>query len=238
MLATASICALAACPRPAWGGGIRILPLGDSITQGGRSDREEYSYRLPLFRLLTEAGMDVDFIGSQTAGLNPDFVWPDDFDPDHEGHYGWKTAAVRDHLPEWMSKWGGAPDLALVHLGFNDQEPGGNYAATIAAPLRDIITMLREQNSRVVILVGHLGLTGGEGPVIRVVVEALVAEMNTDASPVVSVPHYKGWTENPTIPGSDTFDWAHPNPQGQMKMAVNWFAAMRPYLPASDASKP
>lgn len=28
---------------------IRILPLGDSITQGGRADRAEYTYRYPLF---------------------------------------------------------------------------------------------------------------------------------------------------------------------------------------------
>ena len=32
---------------------------------------------------------------------------------------------------------------------------------------------------------------------------------------------------------SDTFDWAHPSPQGERKMAAAWLAAMKPYLPTS-----
>jgi len=34
----------------------------------------------------------------------------------------------------------------------------------------------------------------------------------------------------PDKPQSDTFDWAHPNPQGQMKMAKAWFNALTPFL--------
>jgi hypothetical protein len=60
------------------------------------------------------------------TGLNPDAKWPDKngaaFDLDHEGHYGWKTAAVRDNLAKWSESWGAAPDIALIHLGTNDQD--------------------------------------------------------------------------------------------------------------------
>jgi lysophospholipase L1-like esterase len=212
---------------------VRILPLGDSITQGGRADREEYTYRLPLAHLLADAGAAFDFIGSLTNGLNPQAAWPEHkgvpFDRDHEGHYGWKTAAVRDHLAEWMPKWGGAPDIVLVHLGTNDQSPE-DYDATIVQPLKAIIGMLREQNPQVVVLVGHLNFNGGAALKIRPLVETMAAELSTPTSPVATVHHYKGWHERPEDPETDTFDWAHPNPQGQRKMAQNWFDAMRPYL--------
>ncbi len=42
---------------------IYILPLGDSITQGGKIDMEEYTYRFPLFCMLKDAGVNFDFIG-------------------------------------------------------------------------------------------------------------------------------------------------------------------------------
>jgi lysophospholipase L1-like esterase len=36
--------------------------------------------------------------------------------------------------------------------------------------------------------------------------------------------------EDPKREGADTFDWAHPNPQGQKKMADRWYEAMKPFL--------
>ena len=215
------------------GNTVHILPLGDSITQGGRTDRPEYTYRLPLFQKLTDAGVDFDFIGSLDTGLHRNFKWPDyegiPFDRDHEGHYGWKTAKVRDNLAEWMKTYPAPADIVLIHLGTNDQG-ADDHAQAVAEPLRDIIQMLREANPRVVVLVGHLNFNGGAALKIRPLVEQMAREMNTDQSPVVTVNHYEGWTARPDAPDTDTFDWAHPNPQGQEKMAEKWFAAMKPYL--------
>jgi acyl-CoA thioesterase-1 len=234
LLPNALLCAgFLVAAGPAQARPVRILPLGDSITQGGRADREEYTYRLPLARMLTDAGVAFDFVGSMSNGLSPKATWPDykgtPFDRDHEGHYGWKTAQVRDHLAEWMPKWAGAPDIVLIHLGTNDQKPE-DYDAAIVQPLKAIIGMLRKQNPQVVVLVGHLNFNDGAGPRIRPFVEAMATELTAPDSPVVTVHHYKGWHERPGDPESDTFDWAHPNPQGQRKMAQQWFDAMQPYL--------
>ncbi len=211
---------------------IRILPLGDSITQGGNGTREEYTYRLPLFRMLVDAKVDFDFIGSMTAGSSPDFKWPAyngrPFDLHHEGHYGWKTAQVRDHLKEWMVKWGGAPDIVLIHLGTNDQN--SDHEKMIIHPLTEIIGMLRKENPKVIVLVGHLNLNAGEALKIRAAVEAMAKKLNTAASPVITVPHYQQWIATYGKPDSDTFDGIHPSPAGQLKMAKNWFEAMKPYL--------
>ncbi|MBC8139197.1 MAG: G-D-S-L family lipolytic protein [Fibrella sp.] len=212
---------------------IRVLPIGDSITQGGRADRAEYTYRYPLFYRLKNAKYDIDFIGSLRKGLNADATWsPKDgvaFDPDHEGHYGWKTAAVRDNLTQWMKSYPAAPDIVLIHLGTNDQGEKDHNAAIIK-PMRDIIALLRARNPRVVVLIGHLNFNGGAALTIRPLIEELARTIGTTESPVRTVSHFEGWHENPDDESPDTFDWAHPNPQGQQKMADKWFAAMKPHL--------
>lgn len=219
--------------KPASPRTIRVLPLGDSITQGGRNDRPEYTYRYPLYFMLKDAGYDVDFIGSLSSGVQSDAVWPDRngvaFDPDHEGHYGWTTAEARDHLAEWMTTYPAPPDIALIDLGSNDQDARDRRAA-IFAPLKDIVATLRTNNPNVVVLLGHIISNGRSARAIRPLFEELARTLSTPSSPVVTVLHYKNWHEQPGRPYSDTFDWAHPNLSGQQKMAANYFAAMKPYL--------
>ncbi|WP_013320685.1 GDSL-type esterase/lipase family protein [Gloeothece verrucosa] len=212
---------------------IRILPLGDSITQGGRRERQEYTYRYPLYCMLRERGINVDFIGSLKTGLDPQATWPDcktvPFDRDHEGHYGWTTSKVRDHLASWLQTYPHPPDVVLLHLGTNDQK-ASDFNQAIIEPLKDIIAMLRKVNPRVVIFVGHLNFNDGAALKIRPLVEAMATELSTEESPVMTVPFYQGWIEDPHKPHTDTFDWAHPNPQGQEKMAQKWYEAIKPFL--------
>ena len=214
-----------------------ILPLGDSITQGGRVDRPETTYRLPLQKMLRAEGVDFDFTGSLKQGVQPAAVWPDvdgkPFDPDHEGHYGWKTAAVRDLLGKVIETYPSPADIVLIHLGTNDRR-SGDFSADYVEPLRDIIRMVRAKNPRVVVLLGHLNVADGPAAVMRPLAESLAKEMSTPESPVVTVAHYEGFQSDPTAPGTDTFDWLHPNPAGQEKMARKWFEAMKPYLRSSS----
>lgn len=220
-------------PQSGHGAIIRILPLGDSITQGGRRDRPEYTYRYPLYYMLLDAGYRVDFIGSQAAGLHADAVWPARngvaFDPDHEGHYGWKTAEIRDCIAEWIAAYPAPPDIALIHLGSNDLDAGNNYS-TIVRPLMDIIETLRRANPKIVVLVGHLNDNGATPWLIRQMVEGMAWWMDTEESPVETVDHYDGWVADPDAPGAHTFDHAHPNERGQARMAEAWFAKLKPYL--------
>ena len=78
---------------PALEAAIRIMPLGDSITQGassGVTDEDfQVSYRLDLWDKLRNAGYDVDFVGSLNSGSSME-----DFDADHEGHPGWMPCFV------------------------------------------------------------------------------------------------------------------------------------------------
>jgi len=214
-------------------GPIRILPLGDSVTQGGLVGRPEYTYRYPLYYMLKERGYDIDFVGSTNKGLQEGAVWPDrngiPFDLDHEGHYGWKTAEVRDHLEQWMTTYPAPPDIVLLQLGSNDIDAPDFEAAAIA-PLKDIIAMVRTKNPHAAFLVGHMMETGRVYRARRSLFEKLARDANRPDSPVTTVLHYKDWHERPDLPYSDTFDWAHPNPRGQQKMADKYLAAMVPLL--------
>jgi lysophospholipase L1-like esterase len=240
-VAVVVVAALSAMPERAAARTIRIVPIGDSITQGGRADRAEYTYRYPLFWQLRQAGYDVDFLGSQRGGLQGEAKWPDKngvaFDLDHEGHYGWKTAAVRDKLPEWSKAWSGVPDIALIHLGTNDQG-ATDFNTDIVKPLQDMVTLLRSKNPRVAVFIAHLNFNGGKALEIRALVEAMARGISTTQSPVATVHHYENWVENPDQAGTDTFDWAHPNPQGQAKMADKWLAAMKPVLARLSRTAP
>ncbi len=214
---------------------VRILCVGDSITQGGKSTQAEHTYRLPLQMLLYEQKISFDFIGSRQKGLNEEVVWPEiaqgiPFDPDHEGYYGQKTAAVCRQVKENFATYGEVPDFVLVHLGTNDQKQG-DFEKNIGEPLMDLVQFLRTKNPEVVVLLGHLNFNDNATALaIRSTVEKVADNLNSQKSPVVTVHHYKGWHENPEDVYTDTYDWAHPNLKGQEKMAVNWLNAMKPYL--------
>jgi lysophospholipase L1-like esterase len=155
------------------------------------------------------------------------------FDPDHEGRYGFKTAAVRDKLKDALPQLP-PPDVALIHLGTNDQgEP--DVAAAIVKPLEEIIAQLRARNPRVVVLVGHLNFNGDTAAKIRALVEEMVTRVTTKDSPVATVHHYKGWRENPEDPATDTFDWAHPNPQGQRRWPTRGLPPCGPTCRSGEA---
>ena len=96
-----------------------VWPLGNSVTEGeGTSD---YSgYRRSLYEKLSytadQNGVSLNFVGTTTSGNN-------DFDDDHDGHAGWKTAEIRDNVGTWLDmldKKNELPNIVLFHIGTND----------------------------------------------------------------------------------------------------------------------
>jgi acyl-CoA thioesterase I len=199
---------------------LKILCIGDSVTQGGNRS-EEYTYRLPLYRLLKQKGYNVDFIGTRKYGLNEKFHWPDDFPPGHEGFYGATTDAVRQILKQDLPGIP-APDIAIIDLGGNDEDK--DAAKTVIPPLKDIIAQLRARNPKVKILIVQIP---GVYVYIRMHfrVWLMAHELNEEMSPVVTIPIYFGWDTQ-----GDTFDGAHPNIKGQNKMAAAIFSELEPLL--------
>ncbi len=67
--------------------GVKILPLGDSITEGAQA--EQGGYRWPLENMLLDAGYAFDYVGSVRVGSPASMPRPW-----HEGHGGYQIESV------------------------------------------------------------------------------------------------------------------------------------------------
>lgn len=198
-----------------------IQPLGDSITEG-KGTAEEASYRRPLWKKLKAAGYNVDFVGSRKVQLGDAPHFYKDYDPDHEGHYGWPLSQIirAENLDIWLKAY--TPDVALVHLGTNDSNGG---TANLLANTETLVKKLRADNPAIVILLAKLIQPGPVQQAFNTMLPDLAKKLDSAASPILVVDQVSGFTK------ADTIDGIHPNPMGQEKMATKWFAALETFLP-------
>ncbi len=201
---------------------VRIMPLGDSITE---SHTDHNSYRRALWHMLNDQGYEVDFVGSMT-GVFPGGLPPiQDFDMDHEGHWGWRADELLNQLPGWLG--GYTPDIVLMHVGTNDCFQGNSTSSTITE-LGQIIDVIRTDNPDVVFLFAQLiPATSSLDRIIELNanIPSLAASKNTAQSPVIVVDQYTGFNAS-----ADTWDGVHPNDTGEQKMATKWYDAILPFL--------
>src|SRR5215471_3584594 len=86
-------------------GGVRVMPLGDSITDGFNVPG---GYRVGLWQRLVAGGFSVDFVGSQFNG--PATLG----DHDHEGHSGWRIDQIDANIVGWLQTT--TPRTVLLHI--------------------------------------------------------------------------------------------------------------------------
>jgi len=196
---------------------VRIMPIGDSITEGTSGDA---TWRYWLQKSLEANGCVVDFVGSR-RGVRYGQARFSDFDPDHEGHWGWTTAQVKAEIDRWASD--AKPEIVLLHLGTNDL---GSDPERIAAGLGAIVTSLRLANPAVEIYLARLiSAAGVPDEVMRRTNDAIArsgAEHDRPESRLIVVDQFTGFE-----PRADTYDGVHPNESGERKMARRWFEALR-----------
>ncbi|WP_051859308.1 SGNH/GDSL hydrolase family protein [Streptomyces xanthophaeus] len=71
---------------------VKIMPLGDSITEGAGSSAG-VGYRAPLWELISaQSRYTPDFVGSRSSGSVTD--------PDNEGHGGYTISGIRAGLDQ------------------------------------------------------------------------------------------------------------------------------------------
>ncbi len=199
-------------------GAVRIMPLGDSITQG---EHKHPSYRRPLWLKLKKAGYNVDFVGGmkkQQFGGGAR-----DFDRDHEGHWGWPIYAVLEKGDPWIAA--NTPDIALVHLGSNDLLSEETPADTVEH-LMALVEMLRRHNPKMTVLLATL--IPPAAPALRPHFETFngllrnaIPAAQQESSRIVLVDQYEGF-----VPVRHTYDGIHPNEIGAEMIAQKWFSAL------------
>ena len=196
---------------------LKITAIGDSITQASNGQN---SYRRDLWNLLVGAGYNVDFVGSENK-TNGNRNFPDpNFDPDHEGHWGWRTDEIingrggEGKLSDWLT--GYTPDIALIHLGSNDAFQGNTTASTINE-LKQTIDILRQDNPNVVIFIAQLIPTTNNTWNQRVQdlnaqIPGIITDKDLPNSPVILVDQNTGFNAS-----TDTYDGIHPNAEGAVE---------------------
>lgn len=235
------------CPILAWlqpmaaGNDLRILPLGDSITHGVASRGADggYSYRYRLWQAFVDSGESIDLLGSQDQPFGGNLNYPvyqgQIFDSDHEGHYGWSSAEIRDQLPGWLDNYDA--DIALVHLGHNDWWKSISLGLSTYADTRqnllDIIQILRGDNPEIAILLAQVVPSNPDQPpegssfpaahiaMLNSMIPEIAATATTATSPVWIVDQFTGFDPLVMI-----YDGVHPNALGEQQMARTWFRGL------------
>jgi len=204
----------------------RILPLGDSITDGGGSG----SYRKKLYQLLTAAGYNVDFIGNQ---LDNPAALPDS---NHEGHSGWTIRQIDANITGWLNAITD-PDVILVHIGTNDF--GTNDDTTNAIHRLDaLVTKMATLRPFAHIVVTNLMVRNEPQN------SQIQSQFNPYVQDLVAAQAALGrrvtfLDMRSAVPLSEMPDQLHPNQAGNDHMAGAWFPAIQAVTgPQGDSIAP
>ena len=130
----------------------RILPFGDSITQGAVHGS---AYRRTLWHLLRDNGHDCNFVGTRNRSIHNKITLNCDFDVQHEGHSGIRTAHMIKFGFVQAAMRTQRPDIVLFHLGTNDIILGENPGKT-AQNVRQLLRLIYAANPSVTIIITRL----------------------------------------------------------------------------------
>ena len=200
----------------------RVMPLGDSITEAATGHA---SYRYWLWHELLERNDEVDFVGSRFGVLGGPPLY-EDFDQDHEGHWGWRADEILVEIAGWAAAE--QPDVVLIHLGHNDLWQGQTVDSTID-DLAEIVGELRSVLPTITILLAQVIPSEAPGlsdiPILNAAIVQLSSQLDTPTSRLIAVDQWTGFDA-----AADTYDGTHPNENGERKISLRWNAALREVL--------
>jgi lysophospholipase L1-like esterase len=196
---------------------LRVMPVGDSITEGIPIPG---GYRAPLYQLMTNAGYNLDFIGTQSDNSVASLP-----DPNHEGNGGYTIDQVAAEIPGWAELIDD-PDVILLLIGTNDYGDSDDTPEAIER-LDLLISELAEVWPKARIMVANL-LLRTEDPEADVAIQQTfnpyvpgVVANHAALGQLVSFLDMRS-----ALGASDLSDGLHPNQTGYNKMATNWFSAI------------
>ena len=222
---------------------LRILPLGDSITEA-TGDYPGGGYRGPLWTLLRNAGYNVDYVGSVTDTK----CTLADFDRDHEGHGGWRVDqtyggnGLYEHLNAWFA---GCldPHVVLLHIGTNDS--GSNFG-TILARYESLLDRIYECQPDTHVIATTLMWRKAAANMTNIEtyfnsgIADLVAAQRAKGRKISLVDMKAAVPGAATSTGAETgepnfSDGLHPNATGYPLMAQAWFDEIRRIYPTPES---
>ena len=212
---------------------VRIMPLGDSITKGCCSGTTvEGGYRSRLFSLLSEAGYNIDLVGTLSDSFN-NVALPD---RDHQGYPGATIDFIRGNIAPWLNQIHD-PDIILLDIGTNDFWNGAE-PASVEVKLKSLLDDIATLRPNAKILLSNLLLrTDGHAPSQNLFrqdyLPGIISEELALGRQVYVVDVHSDMT-----PSDLTSDGVHPTLTGYNKMADAWFQVLRTVLAPNSAPSP
>jgi lysophospholipase L1-like esterase len=204
--------------------GVKVMPFGDSLTAGGFNLSDGYhtasGYRETLDNLLSEAGLQVQFVGSYQDGAFAN--------NHHEGHSGKRIDEISSGAVQWVSAV--KPDIVLLLIGTNDCIQ--NYDLPNAMNrLSDLIANIRLGAPNSVIFIATTVPNGTPDT------EARVLTYNSDLAKFVQTRmqtdtkiHFVDLYKLANLQATDLIDGVHPTPTGYAILGQVWFNVLNAYL--------
>ncbi|MEO3814104.1 lectin [Sphaerisporangium sp. B11E5] len=195
-------------------GGVRVMPLGDSITEGTQVPG---GYRIGLWQRLVGGRYTVDFVGSQFNG--PSSLG----DHDHQGHPGWRIDQIDANVVGWLRTQN--PRTVLVHIGTNDVLQNYNVGGAPGrlSTLIDRITATVPNADVFVATIIPLSNSGqaAAARTFNAAIPGIVQSKVNSGKRVHLVDMHAALTTG------DLIDGVHPTAGGYDKMAATWYRALQ-----------
>jgi hypothetical protein len=214
-------------PCPTDGRACKILPYGDSITQGFPFAAQG-GYRAPLFHLALADKKKMTFIGALSDG--PDKVDNAAFPKTHEGHFAMTI--------EWLTSTSNVPDrviqpahIVLLHAGTNNRSGQAADAAKKLEALIDRIIAVAPNAQIFVSTIIPCGDNGPEDAFVRAydpLIPPIVEKRAKEGKHIKLVDQYASFTPATMFSPPEKY---HPNLVGYAHMADVWYAAIKSALP-------
>lgn len=202
----------------------RIMPLGDSITEGtGSSGGGLRGYRRPLWQAL-EADFLVDFVGSLSDGDNS-------FDQDHEGHAGWSATQIRSAIDNFLQI--SDPEMILLHIGTNDISANRTAQDIVDDIDATLEAIYGARSTNRVFLCAIIPRKDGNDPQTQSLNDEIVKLANirsANGDRINLVDMHEQFASVSNWETALMADNLHPNDAGYALMAETFFDAIAPYL--------
>lgn len=196
---------------------VRILIVGDSVTQGSSGD---WTWRYRLWRHLQESGVVVDFVGPRTDlwdlranGPGATSYADPDFDRDHAARWGMWSGFPDTPIATLVAAH--QPDVVITMVGVNDILYGRSPLAT-ADDTAALVAAARAVDPDLAFVVAEATQHWFTGvPQFNAALGPVAAAAATAESPVVVASAAAGYDEL-----QDTWDHSHANARGEVKIAA------------------
>ncbi len=220
----------------------RILPMGDSITEG-----KFYShggYRVLLQTMLKDNGYTFEYVGKEDNGQpGSDTGFSQGMsNPNHEGYGSFRIDEMRnggseeDHsapaIKETLAH--DKPDIILIMLGTNDVIQRHDLSG-ILGRLDDLVgAIFHDQKNVTIVLAAITPMTDSSRDAVAQTfnsgIPLIIAKYQAQGRHIVFADMHSALD-----PATDLSDGIHPTPSGFQKMAAVWYKAL---TGTEAASKP